>query len=121
MLKCPVCRARKAEEKIREAKRNKLPDRLLYIRYREMVVRSKKRNHPMALSFEKFKKWAINSDTFWDMYSKWKKAGYPIRLSPTINRKDNTKGYVLKNMEWKTLSENSSLGTQYRWKSKSIK
>ena len=47
---------------------------------------------------ERFKLWII-----------WKQNGFPLRLSPSINRLNNSKGYIPRNVEWITHSKNSML------------
>lgn len=46
------------------------------------------------------------SEQFMDLYHKWQKSGYKRMLSPSIDRIDNKKGYILGNMQWLTLAEN---------------
>jgi hypothetical protein len=61
------------------------------------------------LTWSSFKSWwRTNSDIFQSMHKNWEKAGFPNKLAPSIDRIDNRKGYMPKNMQWMTLSENSS-------------
>ena len=63
---------------------------------------------------EAFYLWATNSDDFWRLYRQWVAADYEQRLTPSVNRIDTTKGYLLGNMEWMTQSLNSSLANRHR-------
>jgi hypothetical protein len=58
-----------------------------------------------------FVKWCLSPKifiTFQKIYLAWKKAGFPKKLSPSIDRIDNTKGYELNNLQWLTHQDNSS-------------
>ncbi len=58
---------------------------------------------------EDFYNWAKPHSKFLKMFAVWKESGFDRKLTPTVNRIDSTKGYILSNMEWLTHSENSSL------------
>jgi hypothetical protein len=68
-------------------------------------------------SREEFYSWAMNHETFHKLWDEWKKAGMPMRLTPSIDRIIPESGYVLYNMDWLTHSENSRLGVISRWRS----
>lgn len=57
--------------------------------------------------------WAKSSADFWRLYRQWVQAGYSRKLSPSVNRIDPTKGYVLSNMEWLSHSLNSGLARRH--------
>lgn len=63
---------------------------------------------------DEFYKWANRSMLFWRLFSKWEASKYDRRLTPTVNRIDPNKGYVVENMEWLTHSENSRLVNRTR-------
>lgn len=63
------------------------------------------------LTKEAFKEWALNDPTFNKLYNDWVISNYDRKLSPSINRIDSSKGYLLDNIEWITHSENSRLGS----------
>ena len=77
------------------------------------------------LSREDFYKFANESKEFSQLYNAWKKAGYPRKLTPSVDRINSKIGYVLDNMEWVTHSENSRRGSlaarQIRWDKKQAK
>lgn len=59
---------------------------------------------------DEFYAWAWADPNFWRLYKQWVKADYDRRLTPSINRVDTDKGYIVGNIEWLTHSVNSSLG-----------
>lgn len=59
------------------------------------------------LERDEFYRWANRSMMFWKLYFVWKKNEYDRKLTPTVDRVDSSKGYILSNMEWVTHSENS--------------
>lgn len=56
-----------------------------------------------------FYAWAWDSPDFWRLYRRWVASGYTRTLTPSVNRIDADKGYVLGNIEWVTHSTNSAL------------
>lgn len=56
-------------------------------------------------SIEEFYQFAAESN-YPALYEDWKNANYSLRLTPTIDRLDKTKGYTLDNIEIVTLSVN---------------
>lgn len=61
------------------------------------------------MSREEFYAWAWNDPNFWRLYRMWTMAGFPMKLTPSLNRIDPRRGYVAGNVEWVTHSVNSSL------------
>jgi len=62
------------------------------------------------LTREEFCRWANNCPSFSRLHREWTESGFERRLSPSVDRIDSTRGYVLGNIQWITQSENSSLG-----------
>lgn len=62
------------------------------------------------LSRQTFYEWAWNNPDFWRLYKRWAEHLFDRKLSPSINRIDSQKGYLLGNIEWLTHSVNSALG-----------
>lgn len=62
------------------------------------------------LSKDNFIKWAFSENSqknFIKLYNSWARNNYPRKLSPSIDRIDNSKGYILGNLQWITQQENS--------------
>lgn len=66
------------------------------------------------LSREQFYAWALPHAEFNTLFDAWKAAGYPRKLTPSVDRKESLYGYTLDNMEWVTHSENSRRGSNSR-------
>jgi len=61
---------------------------------------------PMC-SKEEFFNWCEkNINVFKKIHKKWKENNYQLKFSPSIDRIDNNKGYLVENMQWLTQSEN---------------
>lgn len=58
---------------------------------------------------EAFYAWARDNPDFWRLFRMWTMAGFPMKLTPSLNRIDPRRGYVAGNVEWVTHSVNSSL------------
>lgn len=56
---------------------------------------------------EEFYSWALSDPMFHHLFSAWSMAGYPKVITPSIDRIVNADGYVLSNLQWLTLSDNS--------------
>ncbi len=54
-----------------------------------------------------FYEWATADPAYARLFESWKRAGFPLALSPSIDRIDKARGYTLGNMQFITLSENS--------------
>lgn len=59
---------------------------------------------------EAFYKWALNDKQFNRLFTAWQKSGKIQKIVPSIDRKNPKRGYVKDNLQWLTLSENSSRG-----------
>lgn len=59
---------------------------------------------------ELFYRWAESSPQFHALFEEWEKSGYDRKLSPSVDRIDSEKGYIMGNLEWITHSENSRRG-----------
>lgn len=62
------------------------------------------------LSKEDFYSWSKQDPGFLYLYETWVNSNYDRKLSPSVDRIDTGKGYVLGNIRWITHSENSRLG-----------
>jgi len=57
------------------------------------------------LTREEFYKWALNNTEYIRLHAEWN--GICRKTAPSIDRIDSNKGYVLGNMQWITVSQNS--------------
>ena len=62
------------------------------------------------LDKQEFYEWAVGNPEFNQLYINYKESNYSCELAPSVDRVDSSKGYVLDNMEWVTMSENSRRG-----------
>lgn len=60
------------------------------------------------LNKEDFYNWSLESKKFHELFEHWEKNNYDRKLTPSVNRIDSSKGYIISNMEWITHSENSA-------------
>lgn len=72
------------------------------------------------LSKEEFYKWAINSSEFHRLFGEYEQSGYLRSLSPSADRVDSSRGYSTDNMEWVTMSVNSSRGAKSQWEKRNV-
>lgn len=67
------------------------------------------------ISQEKFFELASNSKEYRQLYKQWEDSGFATRLTPTLDRRDATKGYLPDNLQFLTYSSNVIKGNQ-EWK-----
>jgi hypothetical protein len=61
-----------------------------------------------------FTNWARNHTVFLALYKQWFASDFDTKLTPTVNRMSSQRGYTFDNMEWVTMSQNSSLAGSQR-------
>lgn len=90
------------------------PDRYLKHKYYMMKGRcSGKSNHKSyngmeILAYDEWMEWTEKTyDVFIKLFRLWQESEYDRRLSPSIDRIDNKKGYIVGNMQWLTNYENT--------------
>lgn len=65
----------------------------------------------LNLTMEEWLEWCDSTmPTFMALFDAWNASGCDPKLSPTIDRIDNSKGYELGNLQWLTRSANSRKG-----------
>lgn len=66
-----------------------------------------------------FMSWAKNHPDFLSLYKRWVSSEFDRKLTPSVNRMNSARGYVLGNVEWLTNSQNCGLaGTVKKMKAK---
>ena len=68
------------------------------------------------LDRDSFYDWALADDTFNTLFALYESSGFSRKEAPSPDRIDSSKGYILENMEWVTMSENSRRGSIARHK-----
>ena len=77
------------------------------------ATRSYKIEGQEMLSYEEYCVWLKNNmNSFEDLYRAWEASGFTRRLTPSIDRIDNTRSYTADNMQWISLATNSSKYTK---------
>lgn len=82
---------------------------LISVRYSMMKRRALKKNLEIC-SKEDFKSFALSNGSLKKLHSQWINSDFDIKKSPSIDRIDNSKGYIIGNMQFITHSENVSKG-----------
>lgn len=103
-------------------KYEKTPNGFLMRLYRNMQSRitgvQKTKHHlytdKQLLPRDEFYRWAKSQESFWLLFRDWEQSAYDRKLTPSVDRVDPTKGYVIENMEWVTHSENSRRGGKWK-------
>jgi len=68
---------------------------------------SKTRGHnPPSYTKQELKDWLFNQELFHVLYEKWVESGYQKDLKPSVDRKDDYKGYSFGNIQLVTWMEN---------------
>lgn len=93
------------------------------LRYRDMRrringcphKRSRSEGQPL-LSQKEFLEWCAGSYDYITLHAAWVDSGFDPKLSPSIHRVDESKGYVLGNMMWVTRAEHERMTAAERKK-----
>jgi len=89
-------------------KRQRTPKGLIKKIYQNQIMVSKKRNHPLpAYTEQELYEWAMSNGLI-KLHTKWEASGYSKEMSPSCDRKDNSVGYRLDNLELVPFKENLS-------------
>ena len=118
--KCKECTKRYTRERdTRELDKKRYrtnPDR--YLKHKYYMIKSrcthKTKNHQAYfgreyLSFDEWMSFCKETyGEFMKLFHEWQEGGFRRALSPSIDRIDNRKGYIVGNLQWMTQSQNSS-------------
>lgn len=84
--------------------------------YNGMVWRCKNIERYKKLKIVNKNEWVVwcdkNMYKFNVLFKNWQNSGFDKKLSPSIDRIDNNRGYELDNMQWLTHSQNSKKGNK---------
>ena len=64
---------------------------------------------------DEFYSWALQNEDFQRLWQNWVESKHTRKLTPSVDRINSSKGYLLENMRWLTHSENSRLGNLSRY------
>jgi len=116
--KCKECTKRYERERDTRAIDSKRyrtnPDR--YIKHKYYMMRARcmgKSNHRSydnmeILTFDEWMRWCDeNKDIFMRLFNEWIESGWDRNKSPSIDRIDNSRGYVIGNIQWMTTHDNT--------------
>jgi len=119
-------RRRKITNNMATKKYEKTPRGFLMRAYRNMQSRisgiQKAKFHLYVglslLGRQEFYNWAHKSAEFKRLYGLWVASGFDRCLTPSVDRVNSNRGYILDNMEWVTHSENSRRGALSPYRSR---
>jgi len=115
--------AKENKEKVRSYRTHYLKTKRGFIgsTYTNMDSRVKGRNKPWLYKGldicdrMEFVEWTMNDRMFNILFDTWERSGYDMKLTPSIDRINSSRGYTFDNMGWITHSENSQRGAFSRW------
>ena len=122
MSTCSVCKVKKVQYKTaqlcklcynKQNKQNGYGDSIAYKvmrMYIDLVHRAEIKNIPLQLTKEEFYRFAKNNKCLKDLHNKYLKNGKQYKLIATVDRINNNLGYRIDNIQFLTLSENSTKG-----------
>lgn len=112
---CRACR-RKAKLTRKRTSEGFLKNKYYEMRRRALGFNKSRYSHAFGkglCSKEEFLGWALaEGSAFWPLFQIWQEAGYSKDLSPSIDRIDPDQGYVLGNMQFLAMRDNSSKGAR---------
>jgi len=77
--------------------------------YRGMKIRAKKKTLELC-TYEEFKEFAFKNEQLRNLHKDWMLRNFEQKYAPSVDRKNNNKGYSINNIQFLTLSENSTKG-----------
>lgn len=80
------------------------------------AVRNYKVNGKPMLTYDEWGNWTTaHMDKFDEIYQKWHDSGFKRAFAPSIDRINPDGSYTVDNIQWLSVSENSSKGNKERW------
>lgn len=112
-MQCPKCKHRKTKgtsckycARIATLKyQNSLQGKALH-RFRAIEQRCKRTGKELGFDREWFLVWALSSRAYRALHAAWVASEYNTWLTPSVDRIDDTLGYVEGNIQWMTWKEN---------------
>lgn len=93
--------------------------------YEKARTRTAQKGYKDIIPAEDFYRIAEKDRKYREMFDAWEKSGFDIRMTPTLDRKDATKGYVAGNLDFLTYTDNVVKGNQEYdkrpWEARQIK
>jgi hypothetical protein len=79
--------------------------------YGSQKYRSKRRGHALpTYTKQELTEWLYSQKLFHELFDNWKASGYDTMLVPSVDRKDDSIGYSLGNIQLMTWRENNNKG-----------
>lgn len=93
------------------------PDGITQSMYSAQKTNSTRRGHkPPSYTLKAFRQWMYKQPNFQSLYDAWLASGRDTKLKPSCDRKNNDRGYTLRNIQLMTWEENRKLGHEVRLK-----
>ena len=90
---------------------SKTKDGLVMVLYSHQKGSSRKRHHSLPeYNLSELKEWAFSQPVFHKLYDDWAQSGFDKMKAPSIDRKDDYKGYSFDNIQLMTWNENKNKG-----------
>ena len=119
-ITCIQCHKKKKPEKFREGRstcrkcsrqydfdRRHAKHGLVQQIYQNQKTNSQRRGHqPPTYSFDELYEWIMAQEIFHVLYDNWKRLDYQKDYAPSIDRKDDSIGYTMDNIQLMTFREN---------------